>query len=90
VSCQSFSNSEDCQKNINDVFQNGTNATSNIINGSTFKFFINGSCTGTLVNRYINSSEMGFYFLTASQDVSFNTLNRRAVRLFSELQYAMP
>jgi len=76
VSCQSFGNSEDCQKNINDVFQNGTNATSNIINGSTFKFFINGSCTGTLVNRYINSSELGFYFITAKHCIKENEENQ--------------
>ena len=38
----------------------------------------------------LNNNYLLFIVLTASQDVSFNTLNRRAVRLFSELQYAMP
>lgn len=73
-SAQSFLESKDCNVNVNDLLPIGTSATTPLINSSTFKFSqivnIDGedkiqSCSGTLLNRFVNDSELGYYFITA-------------------------
>jgi hypothetical protein len=72
LNAQGFLESKECNRNVNDLLTGGGAVTTPWLNSSTFKLIINGSCTGTLVNRYINNSGLGYYFLTAKHCISEN------------------
>ena len=58
LKAQTFLESKECNRNINELLPLGTSVKTSLLNSSTFKFDINGSCTGTLVNRYISTNPL--------------------------------
>jgi hypothetical protein len=90
IICVLFSNSifsqfwgdaASCQKNVNDpAFQNGNR---NMVIRSVFKLFIEGGCTGTLINRNTTDSQLGYYFLTAHHCVEGVNFDNEHVLYFN-------
>lgn len=70
---KNFGNSMYCNININNN-QWWQSATQNIVD-ATFKYRIDGNCTGTLLNQFTNDGNIRQYFITANhciKDVNFS------------------
>lgn len=70
---QDWQDSGDCHQNVND-FSLNNNHRNNVIS-ATVKLSVEGSCTGTLINRNTNDYNIGFFVLTANHcinDINFN------------------
>lgn len=70
-----------CQVNVYDPYYANINRE-NIIN-ATCKMSINGTCTGTLINRNTSDNDLGFYLLTARHCISDIDFNANHTLLFN-------
>lgn len=76
ANAQSFGISKSCNRNVNDFLSSGWPVAQSSVINSSFKFSTGQSqCSGTLINRFTNENEIGFYFLTAKHCFDSGTEN---------------
>jgi len=80
AAAQDFGDAKECHINVNDnllpvEYDPRVNAT--------FKFSVNGSCSGTLINRYVNNNNLGYYFITARHCINANEENNLIKFMFN-------